>query len=202
MQKDLVTDESGDITVNDLPWGSYYFKETKAPTGYGLSDETIRFSINYKNAGLVQYPTAMDPLSAKSITLTKKLKASEINFENGNPTFLFKLFGTDLNGEEHTYYRICVFNENYVIANTDADGYVSQTVIFSGMPAGNYEAVEEESSRYTLKSIENVTETKAASSETGEESGGNTSENPESGGTSAENAESGGTEVDSGTQTE
>ena len=70
------------------------------------------------------------------------------------------------------------------------------------MPAGNYEAVEEESSRYTLKSIENVTETKAASSETGEESGGNTSENPESGGTSAENAESGGTEVDSGTQTE
>lgn len=40
------TDEEGLIKFGNLPYGSYYFKEIKAPEGYELSDDEIEFSIN------------------------------------------------------------------------------------------------------------------------------------------------------------
>ncbi|MBQ7587730.1 MAG: hypothetical protein IJT37_06875, partial [Lachnospiraceae bacterium] len=46
----LVTPENGRIDVKQLPYGSYYFKETKAPDGYLLNDEHISFVIDRNQA--------------------------------------------------------------------------------------------------------------------------------------------------------
>ena len=157
VQEGLTTDENGELTVDNLEWGSYYFKETKAPDGYGLTDETIRFSVNALTAGVRQEIQVEDPLSAKTITITKRLKADDINFYNGNPTFLFKVEGQDVNGKDHTYYRMLKFDETYVKANTDEDGYVSQNVLVSGLTAGKYTVTEEEASRYQSDNTEGIT---------------------------------------------
>lgn len=158
LMENLVTNENGEVRVDDLEWGNYYFKETKAPQGYGISDEVIRFSVNRVNAGIVQKVQVTDPLDAKTIRLTKKINVSDINFANGDPTFLFKVEGTDIHGHSHTYYRIVKFNKDYVTGvNTDEEGYVSQSVTVSGLVEGIYTAMEEESSRYVLSGIESLT---------------------------------------------
>ena len=40
------TDSNGEVLVQDLPYGEYYFKEIEAPTGYKLNDEKILVDIN------------------------------------------------------------------------------------------------------------------------------------------------------------
>ncbi|MCR4807486.1 MAG: hypothetical protein K5857_07400, partial [Lachnospiraceae bacterium] len=40
-----VTNDKGIISVTGLAWGSYYFKETKAPKGYNLNTTEIKFDI-------------------------------------------------------------------------------------------------------------------------------------------------------------
>ena len=155
-----INGESGKLVVEDLEWGSYYFKETKAPDGYCLSNETVRFSVNALNAGLTQEITVTDPLDARSITIAKRIKVDDINFDNGNPTFIFKVEGKDaVEWENHIYYRAITFDENYVKNNIEViDGvnWVSQSVIISGMMIGHYTVTEEDSSRYYLTEITDI----------------------------------------------
>lgn len=49
VQSDLTTDENGQIALTDLPVGSYSFVETKAPEGYELNSEPIKFEITLNN---------------------------------------------------------------------------------------------------------------------------------------------------------
>ena len=42
----FATNSSGTLEITDLPKGTYYFVETKAPEGYVLSSEKIRFTIS------------------------------------------------------------------------------------------------------------------------------------------------------------
>ena len=41
----VTTDNKGKAVVNNLSYGDYYFKETKAPTGYFISNAKVNFSI-------------------------------------------------------------------------------------------------------------------------------------------------------------
>ena len=52
---EYTTDDKGCITVDNLPWNSYFFIEQTAPEGYELSDEKIGFSINEETSGAVSY---------------------------------------------------------------------------------------------------------------------------------------------------
>nr|MCR5419649.1 choice-of-anchor A family protein [Lachnospiraceae bacterium] len=50
IRKDIESDDNGYVKAADLEWGSYYFKETKAPAGYVLDEESIyAFEINAGN---------------------------------------------------------------------------------------------------------------------------------------------------------
>ena len=150
---DFTTGADGTLTVENLAWGSYYFKEKKAPIGYGLSDETIRFSINANNSTTIQELTATDKEITSSITITKTIDAGDINFANGNPTFIFCVKGQN---QKYTSYKAIVFDESYVQSNTDQTGMVSQSITISELPSDIYEVSELNTSRYDIEQITNV----------------------------------------------
>lgn len=146
----LTTRKDGKIIVKEIDWGSYYFLEKTAPNGYGLSDEKIRFSVNYLTAGKTQQVTATDPQVTGKITVTKKIKAEDIVFAHGNPTFTFKV--TDNNGKY--FYKTVSFSEDYIKDNTGNDGYVQMSVVFIELPVEQtYTVSEVETMRYTTDEI-------------------------------------------------
>jgi len=151
----LVTDVNGEIIVTGLDWGTYYFKETKAPAGYGLSGELIRFSINGANAGETLEVEAVDKIETKQVTVTKKILYDDIYFDHGIPTFIFTLRGVDAGGVNRAWNKIVSFTpEN--IAGATAGEYVSQSVTFTDIPAGTYTAFESTVSRYDFNRIEDI----------------------------------------------
>lgn len=154
----LTTNDDGQIKVTNLDWGTYYFKEITAPAGYVLSDDNIRFVINKDTAVVSQELVVSNALdidsNARTIVLTQKIKADEINFDNGKPSFLFTIHtDKDIYDKAHTYHRMVVFDKRYVDANVDSDGYVTQSVFVSGIPAGNYTVSEQNSQRYVTTSV-------------------------------------------------
>ena len=92
----------------------------------------------------------------RELEITKSIKVSDINFNEGNPTFLFKLVAECLDGKTRTYYKSVEFDKSYVDLNTDEDGYVSLKANFNSLIAGNYVLNEEEVSRHQLESISSV----------------------------------------------
>ena len=155
VQSGLTTDTKGQIVVKDLDWGTYYFKETKAPSGYGLSDELIRFSVNAMTTGMMLEVDATDPVETKQVTLVKKIKKDDIWYPHGTPSFILTLTGQDITGQMHTWNRIVTFSEG-ALGAPDAQGYVSQSVTIAGIPAGTYTAFEKAVGRYEFARITDV----------------------------------------------
>lgn len=164
------TGADGTLTVNDLPWGSYYFKESKAPVGYSISNELIRFSVNEQNAMSVQELTAYDePLSCQ-ITITKTIEVDDINFANGDPTFVFgiecmgmsnntrdRVAPSDDNyyydNSDHMFFQSITFNKEFVENPENChDGYVSQSITLK-VPFGTCCVYEIDTSRYTTSRV-------------------------------------------------
>nr|MCR5591222.1 Cna B-type domain-containing protein [Lachnospiraceae bacterium] len=63
------TDSTGVLTVTDLPYGTYYFSEVKAPAGYALSSENLGFTI--LRSGTTVEVTYLDPKAVGSVRLRK-----------------------------------------------------------------------------------------------------------------------------------
>lgn len=141
VRDDITTGIDGTVLVDNLDWGSYYFEETKAPEGYGLSTEKLRFSINSQNSGTVQQLTCYDPLAQAEITIHKQINEQYEAF--GIPTFLFRIAGMDVSGMEHEWIRSLAL-----------DGETKGTVVLSGIPAGTYTITEIEVERYQLAKVE------------------------------------------------
>lgn len=89
----------------------------------------------------------------KDCAVIKRIKADDYWKEHGDPTFIFKLTGTDTLGAAHTYYQSVTFTENYVKAHTDSDGYVEMKAVFGQVPAGEYTCSEESVSRFEFESL-------------------------------------------------
>ena len=152
----LVTDSNGVIEVTNVPWGSYYFVETQAPSGFSLSSEKIRFSINYLSAGSTFEVYATNEHDTRQIDVTKRILASDINWANGDPTFLFTLSTTESSRYDNKYNAIISFDREYVLSHTGEDGYVEKTASFTGLYADQYVLTEKDTLRYEFVDIRDV----------------------------------------------
>ena len=139
----IVTGKDGTILLTEIPQGGYYLQETKAPQGYGLSDEKIRFSITRENVDIIQELTAEDQRSRAELRINKRVNTVYEPF--GNPTFIFRIEKRD--GEtnravETLYKTITLSNEEPMgSVQISADqGYV-------------YEITELNAGRYRLSRI-------------------------------------------------
>ncbi|WP_424348627.1 SpaA isopeptide-forming pilin-related protein [Latilactobacillus sp. 5-91] len=70
LQKDLTTDSNGQITVKDLPYGTYQFVETKAPDGYDIDTTPKPFKIDGTDKTV--NISMVNQLTPGSVVLTKK----------------------------------------------------------------------------------------------------------------------------------
>lgn len=137
----MITNTNGIITVNNLPWGAYYFEEIEAPDGYALADK-VRFAINANTCLPVQELECYDPLIQCQITIDKKI--DEVLSQYGNPTFIFKIKKTDDNsGQEWT--------KTIQLSSDKKSGSTTLSVV-----PGTYTIEEIQVSRYTLKNIETI----------------------------------------------
>ena len=168
VQEDITTDNNGYLTVDELPWGAYYFSETAAPIGYGLLTEPVRFTVNSYSANETEYQeiTAADPVLSNSIVATKSIVAADVWYEHGTPTFMFTLSGTDINGKSHTYNKPVTFSEEYVEKHTALNGTVSMSVTFNDITSGTYTLSEGETDRYSFGSISSVSNNGAVNGDT------------------------------------
>ena len=140
----------GPHELEKLKPGSYVLVEEAAPDGY-LAAEPVSFVLEAKQE--VQTVTMKD-LACETLTITKKIKADEITWAHGNPTFLFSVKGKDLYGKEHTYQCYLTFTKTQVEKTTDQDGYTEQSVQIRGIPAGNdYRVQEKKVLRYSLMQV-------------------------------------------------
>lgn len=159
----VVTDVSGMAESELLPSEAYYIvREQKAPEGYQMSAELAggievyisnKAEIIEEGVPIVELELSND-LKVCSLTVQKVIKSSDIVWANGNPTFLFRISGEDLEGRKHTYTRAMEFTKAYADKHTDKNGNVSMKAVFEHIPCGrNYSVTELETNRYVLQDV-------------------------------------------------
>lgn len=141
LKSGLTTDENGTISVADLEWESYYFEETKAPAGYGLSASKIRFSVNEENCATVQNLTDYSPVEQVQIMINKTINEQYEPF--GNAVFLFEIKGTDINGASHAWNKTIALSS----------GSQSGSTVLAGIPSGTYTVTEKNVERYKQDNV-------------------------------------------------
>ena len=132
---------------------TYRLRETGTPDGYYTASD-ITFTVPFADSGL-QTVTMVNKSGYRcQVTLIKRIAVEDIIFEHGNPTFIFRLTGSDYEGQAHTFYDVVTFTKEYVETHAK-DGYVEAGVTFYVKP-GSYTASEEKSNRYEFESISAV----------------------------------------------
>lgn len=152
----------GKITVSDLAWGSYYFKERTAPAGYSVSAELVRFAVNASNADAVQTIEATDKAGEAAITIVKEIEAADYIAAQGEPTFIFKVERTDV-----------ATPEKWATIKADAEtvgsgvGTVRLTATVGGLTAtGTYRVAEIDTMRYEAQGGKSAVDVNVAGGET------------------------------------
>lgn len=152
----------GKITVTDLVWGSYYFKERTAPAGYSVSAELVRFAVNASNADAVQTIEATDKAGEAAITIVKEIDAAAYVAAQGEPTFIFKVQRTDV-----------ATPEKWATIKADAEtvgaatGTVRLTATVGGLSAtGTYRVAEIDTMRYEAQGGNSAVDVNVAGGET------------------------------------
>lgn len=162
------TDAHGQSRFNYLPPGKYYVREAKAAPGYLLDNEKypVTVAANHTGGGAETVLLVQDEPEAEArgqITVTKKIRESDIVWAHGNPTFFFTVEGTDRNGKKQQFEDFVVFRPgNY---HTDSGGYAYLSISFQQVPLGQYAIYEQPALRYYQKSVtantQNVTVSRA-----------------------------------------
>lgn len=143
--------------IEKLKPGRYTLREDQAPDYYKLADP-ITFTLESKAD---TQTITMKDMRYADLTIVKKIKASDITWAHGNPTFIFTVKGKDINGKDRTFQNYVEFTENYVNSHTDGQGYVELSVTWNKIQVGeDYTVTEQDVLRYHLVNVtgtENVT---------------------------------------------
>lgn len=143
--------------IEKLKPGQYTLREDQVPDHYKLADP-ITFTLESKAD---TQTITMKDMRYADLTIVKKIKASDITWAHGNPTFIFTVKGKDINGKDRTFQNYVEFTENYVNSHTDGQGYVELSVTWNKIPVGeDYTVTEQDVLRYHLVNVtgtENVT---------------------------------------------
>lgn len=140
--------------------GKFKVAETRLPQGYACpwSQE-----IEVTEKGTVTLELEAINYPVRNLIIQKKIQADEITWAHGNPTFLFTVTGTDLQGIPHSYHRVVEFTRDQVQENSK-DGFVILETVITDIPAGTYQVMEDiPVMRYVLTDVtgsDNVTVTK------------------------------------------
>ncbi len=151
----VTTGNNGKAVSRELYLGHYTVTETAAPAGYAISERPQEAVLAYKDkstAKLNKDLTFIDSIAAIHLRLTKEIDTTDIVWAHGNPTFTFKVKGTDLCGRTHTYYEAVEFTEE----NT-GNGRTSRLTADILVPSGTWTATEEATMRYRLDQIRDIT---------------------------------------------
>lgn len=150
----VTTGKDGTAKSKELYPGRYTVTETNAPLGYALNKAPQDVEVTYKdkdtkvtNASV----TFVNDRLYSTITVTKQIDTADIVWEHGNPTFTFKVDGTDVLGNAHTYYETVEFTTANVGNGAKAALSAKFTVL-----AGTYTVSEEKTARYAFGSIHDV----------------------------------------------
>lgn len=150
----VTTGSDGKAVSKPLYPGKYTVVETEAPLGYILDDTSHDVEVLYqdKDTALTNVDiTVVNEKLYRTITVTKEIDTDGIVWAHGNPTFTFKVTGTDIFGADHTYYDTVEFTADN-IGNGDK---TSLKTVFT-VPAGIYTVSEEKTARYKLENIHDV----------------------------------------------
>ncbi|ENY97742.1 hypothetical protein HMPREF1092_03374, partial [Clostridium thermobutyricum] len=98
----VTTDKDGVATLNNIPWGTYEIKETKAPQGYKLNKEIQTITIGASTVEKQQNITIIDGKELGSLVITKegpdKEKLAGATFEITGPNDFNKTVVTGKDG--------------------------------------------------------------------------------------------------------
>ena len=136
--------------IEKLKPGQYTLREDQAPDYYKLADP-ITFTLESKAD---TQTITMKDMRYADLTVVKKIKASDITWAHGNPTFIFTVKGKDINGKDRIFQNYVEFTENYVNSHTDGQGYVELSVTWNKIPVGeDYTVTEQDVLRYHLVNV-------------------------------------------------
>lgn len=136
--------------IEKLKPGQYTLREDQAPDYYKLANP-ITFTLESKAD---TQTITMKDMRYADLTIVKKIKASDITWAHGNPTFIFTVKGKDINGKDRTFQNYVEFTENYVNSHTDGQGYVELSVTWNKIPVGeDYTVTEQDVLRYHLVNV-------------------------------------------------
>lgn len=131
IQSNLTTNENGQITVNSLSAGDYYFIETKAPDGYQSNTNLIPFTITGQTTTPIEVSTEDELENSKegSIIIQKldaltgyRLPGAEFDVINADTNEVIGQITTERLGYGHMYN---IPYGNYILRETKApDSYI------------------------------------------------------------------------------
>lgn len=142
--RQLTSSQYGSVRIYELPSGTYTLREDKAPKGYKLADP-VTFTITPDKR--VHEVTMYDELlETCTVTVKKLIKASDVVWAHGNPSFFFDLVGAEEDGTEHSYAGAVTFTED---TTADTKGMLEGTYVFRDVPVGEYKVSERDAAPYT-----------------------------------------------------
>lgn len=146
------TDNSGKHTISGLELShEYRLHETQAPEFYDKSDDvtfTTGNDASQKSVNMTDVP------SSRTLTVGKRIRAKDVYFPHGNPTFIIRVNGKDFRGKNVTRFAWISFDEKDISrAIANGNEYVTKTVNIDGLRAGTYTASEIDVSRYQFEKI-------------------------------------------------